>query len=153
MSHHLSVTRFLAATAVVFVVLEVTAALWHLVLFRDFYVAETAVMDRPFGEYVVPYLMATNLLRAGSLVALFEWWFSRVEPSYHRGIALGALVGLVCGLVAAEYFGVWRFRSLAWPLMEGGWLVAQGVTVGLSATWTLTLRRAGHSRAPRTQGT
>jgi hypothetical protein len=136
-----SAGRSIFATVVAFLILESTAALWHLALFRGFYVAETAVMDRAFDEYIVPYLMITNAIRACAVVLFIVFFFRDRETTYRGGFFFGLGLGMVCALTAGEYYGVWRFRSVAWPLMEGVWLVLQGITLGLGITWALRFRR------------
>jgi hypothetical protein len=132
---------FLLGTTLVWVVLEVTAAVWHLLLFRDFYVEQMAAIERPFAKYIIPHLMLTNLFRAMVVVWFWMWLVrSGIRPS--QGWKFGALLGLVCGLMVAEYYGTWRLKSLAWPVVEGLWAALQGIAVGATLAWIRVPLRA-----------
>ncbi|GAB4466868.1 MAG: hypothetical protein OHK0029_38490 [Armatimonadaceae bacterium] len=114
----------------VFVALEATAAIWHLALFKSFYDNQLVAIQRPFDEYIVPYLISTNAIRSIAIVAFFHMFSRRFSVSLRDGILFGGFLGLVCGLMVAEYYGVWNIRSIVWALVEGIWSVLQGVTVG-----------------------
>lgn len=115
----------------VFLTLEVTAAVWHLLLFRDFYAKVTSEVERPFEEYVIPYLMITNLIRSGIIVVFFKVFLQGHSSAAKKSVSFGGLLGAVSGLMAVEYYGVWEISSIAWSFVESSWAVLQGVAVGL----------------------
>lgn len=115
----------------VFLILEVTAALWHLLLFRDFYSNVTMLIERPFEEYVISYLIATNFIRAVIIVLLFKVFMGARSSALVSSVLFGTLLGAVSGLTAVEYYGIWKISSVTWSLMEGIWAVLQGLTYGV----------------------
>lgn len=129
--------KFIFAVVLTFVTLEVTAAAWHLLFFWDFYADQLAAIARPFAEYRILFLITNNLLRALVLTLLFVLLFQRIPPTLRNGLLWGSLIGLVCGLMVGEYYGVWAIKSLAWVVVEGLWSVLQGASVGLVNAWLL----------------
>lgn len=140
------IKRYVLAVALVWVVLEVTAALWHLLFFRAFYVDQMRLVERPFEEYIIPHLMLTNLLRAAALTSFWALFVRRAGAGSRDGWKFGGWVGLICGLMVAEYYGTWQLKSLAWPVVEGVWAVLQGLAVGATLG---VLIRADQVSGPR----
>jgi hypothetical protein len=132
--------RSLIAVLVVFLLIEASAALWHLLLFRDFYADVTAQVDRgsPTTDYIIPHLIVTNILRSIAIVVFFKLFTKGVllnllgdgEVTMGDALRFGAMLGIVSALFGVEYYGIWKISSFSWVLMEGSWAVLQGLAYG-----------------------
>jgi hypothetical protein len=125
--------RTLYRTFAAFLTLEVTAAAWHLLFFRATYVAETGAFDRGFENYLVPYLVGMNFVRAIIYALIFEAFRRATRlTNLKESLLFGLAFGTISALSVVEYYGVWEFASWRWPVLEGTWLVLQGAAIGLS---------------------
>ncbi|NJO02517.1 MAG: hypothetical protein HC880_13240 [Bacteroidia bacterium] len=131
-------TKFFIAVFTVFLIIEASAALWHLLLFRAFYQEATQLVDRGLNNYVIGHLVTTNLSRSLVIVLFFNFFSKGVlkhleqpgEVSPRDGIYFGTFLGVVSALMAVEYYGIWKISSYPWVLMEGSWATLQGSLYG-----------------------
>jgi hypothetical protein len=109
--------RTLYRTFAAFLTLEVTAAAWHLLFFRATYVAETGAFDRGFENYLVPYLVGMNFVRAIIYALIFEAFRRATRlTNLKESLLFGLAFGTISALSVVEYYGVWEFASWRWPV-------------------------------------
>lgn len=113
------VSRFLASTLVVGIVVNLFDYLVHGILLQGLVYSKVPLMRT---DASVPLLVVTDFVAA----AVFVWVYQRVRPSFPSGAAGGALFGFYAGVL------------VNFPTWIAAYLLLQGFTYGLAWTWILT---------------
>lgn len=130
--------RFSLAVVATWLVFAVGGALWHEILFVDWYrewVHQIARLEMPIG-----FFLLTHAMRALVFVYVYSMLYQSGVPVI-KGLKFGFLMGIFTGLMVTSYFGDFRITSPSWAIMEFAFNIVRAMLAGVVTA--LVLGRKG----------
>ena len=125
-----NLTKFILAGIAGFAAVWFFGALWHLILFKDFFSGpEMQSINRP--SYILPIIILGDLLWAFGLAYLYPLIQMKGKPAA-RGLKIGLITGVMRGGIwAFIVFGVFLVPTTAYLANALAFSVIQGLLGGL----------------------
>lgn len=125
----MNLVRFLIATFAAWLIFTIGGAIWHEVIFEEWY------NDWVFGierlEMPVGYFVITHAMRALVFVYVYHMLYKGGNP-LTKGLKFGFLMGILTGLTVTSYYGDFDINSPGWALLEFAYNIVRALMVGVS---------------------
>ena len=125
----MSFVRFILAVLVAWVIITLGGAVWHEMIFADWYNEWVVGIERT--QMPVEYFLVTHVIRALAFVYVYYMLYKGGNP-YIKGLKFGFLMGILTGVTVTSYYGDFLIRSPGWVLLEFAYNVVRAILVGIS---------------------
>ena len=125
----MNVARFITATVVAWLIITLAGAVWHEVIFKDWYNEWVFGIERlrmPIG-----YFLITHAMRALVFVYVYHMLYKGGNPLV-KGLKFGFLMGILTGLTVTSYYGDFNITSPGWAVLEFTYNIVRAVLVGIA---------------------
>lgn len=131
--------RFIFAVFVAWIIITLGGALWHEVVFDDWYTEWVAGIERT--QMPIKYFLITHAMRALAFVYVYFMLYKGGNP-YVKGLKFGFLMGILTGVTVTSYYGDFIITSPSWVLLEFAFNVVRAILVGISTALIIGEREA-----------
>lgn len=125
----MNIIRFIFAIVVAWVIITLGGALWHEVIFENWYNEWVFGIERT--QMPIGYFLITHAMRALAFVYVYFMLYKGGNP-YVKGLKFGFLMGILTGVTVTSYYGDFLITSPGWVLLEFVYNVVRAILVGIS---------------------